>query len=754
MKKLFLLALAALLSAAAATSEQRRDYLKKLNAILPPSAPWEQWLARTGELPPDFDALPAQGFLPDPLVDDGRAIRTEAQWRERRLNIRQLFEQYVIGTMPPRPKNLRAVPLGTERQDRAEIRRLRLEFGPDHRGKIRVDLLVPDGKGPFPVLLGPAGIRAWAQIAVRRGYLCALYAGSDFMDDADALAEVYPDYEFALLARRAWAGQRVLDYLEKVPEADLTRVGITGHSRDGKQALISAAFDERIRAVVASSTGAGGMLPYRLTGEKYAGEGIEWLTRVYPKWFHPRLRFFAGREQHLPVDGNLLVALVAPRSCLLAAALNDWVDSAWGVEQTYLSAQKVYGLLGQPDRLGLRWRFNLHSTYARDIEDYLDWFDIQFGRSRRQWSSELLYAYDFETWRKQSGETVDLKLYPPQPPDALETIRSRSAWEKKAAEIRRQVEWMLGERPPAVTLGRTMLQNSRPTVLDDLPSIAIQMGAHFGWRKPESEGVAIRGVPFGDNLRGDLYYEEKAPAGKRLPVVLWLHGYSYPMGYQWSYRNDLNPILALVRGGYAVFAFDMHGFGTRILEAARFYDRYPRWSQLGRMIDDARAAIDALGRIDRLDPARIYVFGYSIGATVGVYTAALDARVKGLVSICGFTPMRIDTAAKGTEGVARYSHIRGLLPRLGFFVGAEQRIPYDFDELLASIAPRPVLVMAPQLDRDATFADVQAAIERARGIYRLQDAAGGLELYAPWDYNRLPDAHQQRIIEWMQARFN
>jgi pimeloyl-ACP methyl ester carboxylesterase len=203
-----------------------------------------------------------------------------------------------------------------------------------------------------------------------------------------------------------------------------------------------------------------------------------------------------------------------------------------------------------------------------------------------------------------------------------------------------------------------------------------------------------------------------------------------------------------------VFAFDMHGFGTRILEAARFYDRYPHWSQLGRMIDDVRAAIDASQLIDRVDPARLYLFGYSIGATVGIYTAALDARVKGLVSICGFTPMRLDTAGKGTEGVARYSHLHGLVPRLGFFAGAEQRIPYDFDELLASIAPRPVLVMAPQLDRDATFADVEAAVERARRIYKLYDAAARLEFYTPWDYNRLPEAHQQRLIEWVKANFN
>ena len=37
---------------------------------------WEDWLKRTGELPPDFDAMPSIPELPDPLLlrEDGRAV--------------------------------------------------------------------------------------------------------------------------------------------------------------------------------------------------------------------------------------------------------------------------------------------------------------------------------------------------------------------------------------------------------------------------------------------------------------------------------------------------------------------------------------------------------------------------------------------------------------------------------------------------------------------------------------------------------
>ena len=115
----------------------------------------------------------------------------------------------------------------------------------------------------------------------------------------------------------------MLDYLETLPQVDTKHVAIYGYSRDGKMATIAAAMDERFAALIAGSTGVGGVLPWRLSGERRCGEGIETLTRRFPTWFVPRVRFFAGREDRLPVDGNLLVAMIAPRACLMEYGLND-----------------------------------------------------------------------------------------------------------------------------------------------------------------------------------------------------------------------------------------------------------------------------------------------------------------------------------------------------------------------------------------------------------------------------------------------
>ena len=100
-------------------------------------------------------------------------------------------------------------------------------------------------------------------------------------------------------------------------------------------ALIAAALDDRIAAVVAGSTGVGGVTPWRLSGEYGMGEGVESTTRSFPIWFHPRLRFFSGKEDRLPVDGNLLVAMLAPRAILIQYGLNDEVTNTWSHEQAY-----------------------------------------------------------------------------------------------------------------------------------------------------------------------------------------------------------------------------------------------------------------------------------------------------------------------------------------------------------------------------------------------------------------------------------
>jgi dienelactone hydrolase len=763
------------------STEDRQDYLQKLQQILPPDPTFDTWLKKTNALPPDFNALPRHNPLPDPLTFlNGRTVTTAAQWPARRAEISSLSQKYVWGTVPPRPKIDHVVLLDEKHEDGYTLRNVRLEFGPEDKGTMRVRVYIPDGNGPFPVLIN-SSLQGWAASLLRRGYISAGYAGNDSMDDAAALAQLYPDYDFALLPRRGWAAGLVVDYLATLPHVDMPHIAIFGYSRDGKMAALAGALDTRITAVIAGSTGVGGVLPWRASGERGAGEGIESTTRSFPTWFVPQLRFFAGREDRLPVDGNLLAAMIAPRSILMEWGNNDQVSNTWGNEQTYYSALKVYKLLGVADRIGTMRVPGFHG--ANDEEACLDWLDIQFGRSTRKWTNNLIFGWDWNTWRANSKQTLDLAKYPKHGADDLlkssgGAIASTADWEKKSTEVRKSVLAMLGTEPPKLSAADSAARGfpggapggRRPggpggaagaapatpppnpgQVTPNLPAWVIGNGGNsYGWLEPEKSEAASRHIMFG-GLAGDLYYPKDTPTGKKLPTVVWLHGYSYPLGYMWVYHSDLHPILALVHAGYAVLAYDQSGFGSRLSETGAFYDRYPKWSDMGRLVEDAHSAVDALAKDDLVDPARIYLYGYSLGGTVAIYEAALDSRVKGIVAISGFTPMRTDTADRGDGGVARYSSERGLIPELGFFIGHESQIPYDYQELLGMIAPRPVLIVQPQLDRDATPTDVESAVKQAKQVYALYNAGDKLAIREPWDYNRLPNNTLDETMKWMSS---
>jgi dienelactone hydrolase len=722
-----------LLAAVAARGQD--GSLEELQRLLRPSDPppdgrynatdrtWEDWLRRTGERPPDFAALPSIPGLPDALA----GVKTRAEWPRRRAELKAQVERWLFGRMPPAPGNLRAVVTGERKEGRATVREVRLEFGPEHRAKLRVELIIPEGKGPFPVFLTNHGVnRPWIYTAVRRGYIACVYHATDPRyqngDDSDAWVEIYPEYDWSVLARWAWAASRAVDYLVTRPEVDAARIGTTGHSRNGKSALLAAAMDERIGAVVPSSGNSGEVDPWRYTTEPFANESIELLTGAQSHWFHPRLRFFAGREDKLPVDQNTLLALVAPRGAMLYSGYAESAGNPFGFEQAYRDARRVYRWLGKEQNVWLHLRAGEHATSAGDVENFVDFFDAVFGRAVMPKQETWVHGYEYKA---------------PQPPPPAAKLGDRE-----------QIAWVLGEEPPGVTnlqLRRAPLEAS--SVESWIAGVLRRPSMDATVRERIArEGMRWTEVPFGDGLKGDLFLPQ---AKGRYPVVVWLHGYPYQAGWSimapWTnggsaWRLDQRPSIPdLVKQGFAVFAFDQIGFGARVLDARDFYRRYPRWSLMGKMVADTRAAVEALGQTAELSD--VYLMGYSLGGKVALLTAALDERVKGLAVVSGFDVLRAATADKGVEGIRHYSHLHGLLPRLGPYVDKPRSSPFDFDAAVRLTAGRPVLLIAPTLDRYVRAADVAAAVKPL--------ARPGLTVETPLDFNRFRRQTQQRVVRWL-----
>ncbi|PRD48109.1 alpha/beta fold hydrolase [Sphingobacterium haloxyli] len=688
---------------------------------------WKDWLHRTGELPPDFSKMRSIPMLPEPLVQykDGKEvpITTEKEWEKKREWIKSEYQKWISGHAPPAPGNVLAEILkDTFAEGGNRVQVIRLSFGPQHKAKMTVELLIPNGEGPFPVFMTQWNHRDWAQLAVKRGYIGCVYAGADSKDDTDSYMFLYPEYDFSALMRRAWGASRVVDYLMMRAEVNKQQIAITGHSRNGKQSLWAASFDERIAAVISSSSSTGGDAPWRYGDPQYASETLDYVTAWNAHWFHPRLKFFSGREDKLPVDQNLLGALIAPRPLLYHYSLVEPGLNSWSNEQNYYSVKKVYDFLGVPDNIGVLTRMGAHAVAARDVEQTIDFLDIHFKRIPLKWTNNLYYTYDYEKWKEnhpnnqENAKQVSLV-------SLKENYSTIEDFNQDKRKILTNLNWILGEEPPSVRAANVgTWNNPRRDWIEKINPVPVVKGAKEIYLGPYSAT--------GDHVPGVLYCPTdedgvlKTRSNGKLPVIVYSHQYAHSTGFVKGYdktgsRGTKELFESLVKRGFAVLAIDMYGFGTRIWEAKNFYLRYPNWSKMGKMIRDVKGCIDAIEDLDYLDEDHVYLLGNTIGGSVSLMTAALDDRVAGIATVAAFSPWR--SSDSQYESLRTYSHLHGFIPRLGTFADNPQNTPIDFGEIIAAVAPKPILILTPDLDR---YTDIQALKKMMNPVHQVYSLYG------------------------------
>jgi hypothetical protein len=151
-----------------------------------------------------------------------------------------------------------------------------------------------------------------------------------------------PD-DWGALTAWVWGLSRVLDYCETDKLVDAKQMGVEGHSRYGKAALLAVATDPRWAIVYPSCSGEGGAKPSR----RNWGETLDNVASSH--WFAPNFRKYAGHWNDLPVDSDELIALVAPRPIFLNGGTGDqWADPH-GAFLAGVAAGPVYRLLGKKD---------------------------------------------------------------------------------------------------------------------------------------------------------------------------------------------------------------------------------------------------------------------------------------------------------------------------------------------------------------------------------------------------------------------
>lgn len=112
--------------------------------------------------------------------------------------------------------------------------------------------------------------------------------------------------------------------------------------------------------------------------------------------------------------------------------------------------------------------------------------------------------------------------------------------------------------------------------------------------------------------------------------------------------------------------------------------------------------------------------GHSLGGHNSVYTAVLDDRLGVVVTSCGLDSYLdyYDAAERVWMPEAGWTQTR-YMPRLREYRGRLAEIPFDFYELVAALAPKHVLIVAPLQDSNFRFASVDRIAAAAKPVFKL-----------------------------------
>jgi dienelactone hydrolase len=244
------------------------------------------------------------------------------------------------------------------------------------------------------------------------------------------------------------------------------------------------------------------------------------------------------------------------------------------------------------------------------------------------------------------------------------------------------------------------------------------------------------------------------PEGMKVkrPAVVALHS-THPTGKDFAMGLDGNTnqpyARELAEHGYVVIVPDYWPMGHY---RTKKYDPYQRGYASGAMkgVWNHMRAIDVLESLPEVDTNRIGCIGHSLGGYNTIFLAVQDPRVKVMVSNAGYNSFA-DYAASpyGGGDLAKWAldkHIRRIRT---IYNNDPAAVPSDFPELIAALAPRPLLTIASKQDEIFVLPGVMKCLQAARPVYELLGARDNLTARFPEGAHSFSESERRAAYEFL-----
>lgn len=297
-------------------------------------------------------------------------------------------------------------------------------------------------------------------------------------------------------------------------------------------------------------------------------------------------------------------------------------------------------------------------------------------------------------------------------------IATLAEWEQYRWNLLRNMEAVMGALPDRFPLPDFDVQ-----IKDTLKS-ATYMRLTLDFRAVAGERVPVYlYIPFRTGITG------------KLPAMLALH----PTGEAGKKIVDGEGLpnrgyaKELAERGYIVIAPDYPSFGE-LAEYDFCADRYKSGTMAA--IFYHMRCVDLLTARKDVDPDRIGVIGHSLGGHNAMFVGAFDERLKVVVSSCGWTQLEyydIGPAANERYGgrLGPFAQDRYMpLFRDKYNLDGD-KIPFNFHEIIALLAPRAFFSNSPLNDGNFDVKGVIKGIEMAKGAFRFLHAEDQLQVRYP-----------------------